>query len=69
MIKGLIETPSWIVVSDSGDRYIVSNRYDCPIGGTVFGLIKLDSKSYIEVDLEEFYRDFIFVSEGSICKD
>lgn len=69
MIKGLIETPPWIVVTDGGDKYIVSNIYDCPIGGTVFGLIKLDSKFYIEVDLEEFYRDFIFVSGGSVCKN
>lgn len=63
MIKELIETPSWTVVTDSGDKYVVNNSYNCPIGGTVIGLTKLDSGFYIEVNLVEFYRDFIFVSE------
>ena len=66
MIKELIETPSWTVVTDSGDKYVVINSYNCPIGGTVIGLTKLDSGFYTEVNLVEFYKDFTFVSEGSL---
>lgn len=69
MIKELIETPTWTVVANNGDKYVVNYIYDCPVGGTVFGLTKLDSMFYTEVNLVEFYRNFITVSEGSICKD